>query len=63
MYLGMILILVGSAMLLDSWVSILVAPGFITLIYYRFICHEEMMLKEQFGEDWLVYQQNVPRWI
>ena len=63
MYLGMILILVGFAMLLDSRVSLLVVPGFITLIYYRFICLEEKMLKEQFGEDWLMYQQNVPRWI
>jgi protein-S-isoprenylcysteine O-methyltransferase Ste14 len=63
MYLGMILILVGFALLLDSWVSLLVVPGFITLIYYRFICLEEKMLKEQFGEDWLMYQKNVPRWI
>ena len=63
MYLGMILILVGFAMLLGSWFSFLVVPGSIPLINYRFICLEEKMLKEQFGEDWLMYQQNVPRWI
>jgi len=63
MYLGMILILVGFAMLLGSWVSLLIVPGFVTLVSYRFIYLEEKMLKEQFGKDWLMYQQNVPRWI
>ena len=63
MYLGMVLILLGFAILLDSWVSFLVLPGFTAFIHYRFICHEEENLKEQFGESWLVYQQKVPRWI
>ncbi len=63
MYLGMVLILLGCAILLDSWVSFLVLPGFTVFIHYRFICHEEENLMEQFGEDWLAYQQKVPRWI
>lgn len=63
MYLGMILILLGFSILLNSWVSFLVLLGFTAFIHYCFICHEEEILKEQFGEDWLVYQQKVPRWI
>lgn len=63
MYLGMILVLLGFSILLNSWVSFLVLPGFTALIHYRFIYHEEESLKEQFGEDWLAYQQKVPRWL
>ena len=63
MYLGMVLVLLGFAVLLASWVSFLVLPGFTVLIHYRFICHEEKKLEEQFGEDWLAYQKEVPRWI
>jgi len=63
MYLGMVIVLLGFAILLNSWISLLVLPGFSAFIHYRFICHEEENLKEQFGEDWLVYQHKVPRWL
>jgi len=63
MYLGMVLVLLGFSILLNSWVSFLVLPGFSVLIHYRFIYPEEESLKEQFGEDWLAYQQKVPRWL
>ena len=63
MYAGMVLILFGFAILLNSWISLLILPGFTAFIHYRFISHEEENLKEQFGEDWLVYQKEVPRWI
>lgn len=63
MYLGMVHILFGFAILLNSWVSFLVLLGFTAFIHYCFICREEENLKEQFGEDWLAYQQKVPRWI
>ena len=63
MYLGMVLVLLGFAILLNSWISLLVLPGFSAFIHYRFICQEEENLKEQFGEDWLAYQQKVPRWL
>jgi len=63
MYLGMVLVLLGFSILLYSWISFLVLPGFTALIHYRFIFPEEENLKEQFGEDWLAYQQKVPRWL
>ena len=63
MYLGMVLVLLGFFILLNSWVSFLVLPGFTALIHYHFIYPEEESLKEQFGEDWLAYQQKVPRWL
>ena len=37
MYLGMILVLLGFSILLNSWVSFLVLPGFSVLIHYCFI--------------------------
>ena len=63
MYMGMVLILLGFAILLGSWVSFLVLPGFTAFVHYRFICHEEKNLKELFGEGWLAYQIKTPRWI
>jgi protein-S-isoprenylcysteine O-methyltransferase Ste14 len=63
MYAGMVLILFGFSILLNSWGSFLVLPGFTALINYCFIYPEEESLKEQFGEDWLAYQQKVPRWL
>ena len=63
MYLGMVLVLLGFFILLNSWISFLVLPGFTALIHYRFIYPEEENLKERFGEDWLAYQQKVPRWL
>jgi protein-S-isoprenylcysteine O-methyltransferase Ste14 len=63
MYLGMVLILSGFAVMLGSWVSTLVVPGYITLIYLRFICLEEKILQEQFDQGWRLYQKRVPRWL
>ena len=63
MYLGMILILVGVAMLTGSLSPFLVAAGFAAIIETRFIPVEERMLAETFGEAWTAYSGRTRRWL
>jgi protein-S-isoprenylcysteine O-methyltransferase Ste14 len=63
MYLGMILILVGVALLLGSLTPLLVAAGFAAIIETRFIPVEERMLAETFGDAWTAYCGKTRRWI
>lgn len=63
MYLGMVLILLGVALLLGSLTPLWVIAFFIGWIHIRFIRHEEEMLFAQFGLDWLEYKARVRRWI
>ncbi len=62
-YLGMILILVGVAMLTGSLSPFLVAAGFAAIIETRFIPVEERMLAETFGEAWTAYTGRTRRWL
>jgi protein-S-isoprenylcysteine O-methyltransferase Ste14 len=63
MYLGMVLILLGCAILLGSLLPFVIIPVFIVLLEIRFVRTEEAMLKERFGEAWLEYTERVRRWI
>ena len=63
MYLGMVLILLGVALLLDSLTPLWVIALFVGWIHSQFIRHEEEMLFAQFGQDWLEYKARVRRWI
>jgi protein-S-isoprenylcysteine O-methyltransferase Ste14 len=63
MYLGMVLILIGVATALGSWISFMIPLAFAVLMNYRYIQREENHLKFQFGRAWEGYQQNTPRWI
>ena len=63
MYLGMILILVGVAMLNGSLSPFLIAAGFAAIIETRFIPVEERMLAETFGDAWTAYCRRTRRWI
>jgi protein-S-isoprenylcysteine O-methyltransferase Ste14 len=62
MYLGMVLILLGVALLLGSLPPFLVAAFFIGWLEIQFIRREEAMLFTQFGQDWLEYKAHVRRW-
>lgn len=62
-YLGMVLILAGTALLLGSvtpWVAI---PLFIWMISRNIIPVEEAMLTETFGDSYRQYQRRVRRWL
>ena len=63
MYLGMVVVLIGIAILLGTAASFLPIPVFIVLIQKRFIVQEEAMLTEKFGDRYVAYCNSVRRWI
>jgi protein-S-isoprenylcysteine O-methyltransferase Ste14 len=62
-YVGMIVLLVGLAVLLGSLAPFAVCVAFALLLHYRFVLMEERMLAERFGDEWLEYSTRVRRWI
>ena len=63
MYLGMALVLVGTAILLGTLMPFIIIPIFVWLINTLFIKSEERILQEEFGLRWLQYSMHVRRWI
>jgi protein-S-isoprenylcysteine O-methyltransferase Ste14 len=63
MYLGMLLVLTGVAVLLGSVTPFLLPPMFAWLIQQRFIRHEEAMLEERFGDEYRAFRARVRRWL
>jgi protein-S-isoprenylcysteine O-methyltransferase Ste14 len=63
MYLGMTLVLLGTAITVGAFSSLFVAPVFMGIIQLRFIGPEEAMLRELFGDEFDDYCRNVRRWI
>ena len=61
MYLEMIFILTGLAILIGTLMSFLVIPVFMLLMDAVFIKTEEHMLADKFGETWRDYQTIVRR--
>ena len=63
MYLAMILVCIGFAIILsDVWILIL-TPVCGWLIYHLAIRHEEAYLEEKFGDSYRAYKASVRRWI
>lgn len=63
MYLGMVLILGGLAVLLGTLAPFVVVLVFAVLLELRFIGAEERMLAETFGDSWQGYRKRVRRWL
>jgi protein-S-isoprenylcysteine O-methyltransferase Ste14 len=63
MYLGMVMILVGAAILLGSLSPYLVIIIFITLMQIKFIHTEEKMLNTKFTEAWQNYKNRTRPWL
>jgi protein-S-isoprenylcysteine O-methyltransferase Ste14 len=63
MYLGMVLILFGLAILLQSLSPFIVATIFIFVMERIFVNNEEKMLEAKFGEEWNRYKQATRKWI
>jgi len=63
MYLGMILILFGIAILMGSLTPLIVIVIFSILIELVFARIEEKMLEEQFGSSWCAYKKRVRKWL
>ena len=62
MYLGMVLILTGIALLLRSLSPFLMIIPFAVLIDQIYIRAEERMLAETFGAKWRAYKAKTRRW-
>ena len=63
MYLGMVLILLGLAVLLGTLSPCAIVILCAVLMNRIFIRVEERMLEEQFGENWRKYKMQVRKWI
>jgi protein-S-isoprenylcysteine O-methyltransferase Ste14 len=63
MYLGLVLALVGVALLLGSLGAWLPIAVFVAIIRLDFIAGEERFLADIFGEDYLAYQRKTRRWL
>ncbi|MBN2145681.1 MAG: isoprenylcysteine carboxylmethyltransferase family protein [Candidatus Aureabacteria bacterium] len=63
MYLGMILIIAGSAFFSGSLSSFTGTFCFFILMQGLFIPHEERMLEQTFGRDFIDYKNRVRCWI
>jgi protein-S-isoprenylcysteine O-methyltransferase Ste14 len=63
MYIAVILILSGWAIGFSSSGLALYAVAVVTLFHLRVIFHEEPWLEREFGEGWVRYRADVPRWI
>jgi len=62
-YLAMLFVLLGSALIYGSLSVLLPAIIFPFIIYYRFIRVEEAMMEEHLGEAYTAYKTRVRRWL
>jgi protein-S-isoprenylcysteine O-methyltransferase Ste14 len=63
MYIGMTLVLLGTAITVGAVSALFVPPLFMLIIEVRFIRPEEFMLRELFGREYESYCRNVRRWL
>lgn len=63
MYLGMLLLYIGVALLFDIVWALVLTPAVVLLVGRLVIRREERYLEAKFGEDYRVYQRQVRRWI
>ena len=63
MYLGLITILAGVAILLGSFSPLIVIPIFSWILHTQFVLREEKWLEGWFGESYLEYKSKTPRWL
>ncbi|HJZ77330.1 MAG TPA: isoprenylcysteine carboxylmethyltransferase family protein [Vicinamibacterales bacterium] len=63
MYLGAVLLVAGAAVLLGSVTSLMVAVGYFVILQEGFIRHEERLLEQRFGGEYVEYRRSVRRWL
>lgn len=63
MYLGMVLVLLGVALLLGTIAAFFPIPLFVWQIQRKFVLPEEAFLAGLFGQQYLEYKARVRRWI
>ncbi len=63
MYVGMVIIIVGTDVLLGSLTPFIAPVFFVLIINKMVISVEEQMLEEAFGDDYRNYKKEVRRWV
>jgi protein-S-isoprenylcysteine O-methyltransferase Ste14 len=63
MYLGMVLVLIGTGLIFGTIGSWLPIPVFVWIIRNNFILGEERFLEEIFGKPYTDYKNKVRRWL
>ncbi len=63
MYLGIILVLAGAALLLASPLALLAGPAYGWWVRRRFIAREERLLEARFGDAYRAYCRRTRRWV
>jgi len=63
MYVGVLLILIGEILFLESRTLVLYAIGWFAFIHLNVLVHEEPVLRHKFGESYARYCSAVRRWI
>ncbi|MFK5977686.1 MAG: isoprenylcysteine carboxylmethyltransferase family protein [Rhizobiaceae bacterium] len=63
MYVGMVVILIGTALLLNDLWPWFVIPLFWLVIRIGFVRHEETLMEQTFGEQYVKYKARVRRWL
>jgi len=63
MYLGLVLIVLGVAILQGSLGAFLPLPGLVWILRAHFVLGEERFLEDLFGERYREYKRSVRRWI
>jgi protein-S-isoprenylcysteine O-methyltransferase Ste14 len=63
MYLGMLLVLAGTAVWLGHVLPFAALPVFTAVVSRRTIRHEEQALEAHFGDAYREYRQRVRRWL
>lgn len=62
MYNGVLLVLIGEALLFRSWTLAKYAALVLAMFHVMVIAYEEPTLESQFGESFRAYKRSVPRW-
>lgn len=63
MYLGMLLVLMGTGIGLGNILALLLAPGFVWIMTRWYILREEQLMDARFGDQYRLYRSQVRRWI
>jgi protein-S-isoprenylcysteine O-methyltransferase Ste14 len=63
MYLGTVLLLTGVATLFGTLAPLLVVTVVFLVLQESFICREERLLEDTFGDRYRAYQRSVRRWL
>ena len=63
MYLGLIVTLTGTSILLGTISPLFVIPVVFLILHTQFVLREEKWMEDWFGQSYLDYKRNTPRWL